>query len=1075
MAAMDNSTGPTPPQDDSPLAAAPQQSRPWRLRRRWWALGVGLAALGLGWAERLTIADSLVANGLARLHLPGRYRVVELDATRAVLADVVLGDPSHPDFMSEMVELRWGLSGGMPQLASVRLVRPHLVGRIVDGQFSLGSLDPLWRTPSAAPFRMPDMAVAVEHGTAVISGDYGQVGVALAGAGGLRGGFAGVVAVAAPKLRAGDCTASAGLRGSLTISHEIPRFTGPLQVVDGRCGGLRLGRADLSLTAELSAPLDAVKARVTGRAGAVSAGGGSARQVGGDVRLSLGQGRLDAVWNVVADNIMVATKPGYGANITRLTSTGRARGALTAATLEAEGDWRAQGVAALPQTLAAMARAGQGGGGALTGVITPLTTALRRELSGGSGEGTFTLRRRGEGVSVIVPLARWNGRSGRALLRADRLSYVRRGAGAARIAGTWASAGAGLPQMRGMFQSAPAGGVRVSASVAPYRAGGWQLGAPELRLDVGVGGAVALSGRAEVSGALGDLRLTGLSLPLNVTSRRGGWQVLPQCADIGFDRIARGDMALDHGRVRLCPTGRAGGVAIAPGDAAQVGLMVPALTLRGSAQGAPISLRSGPIRLEGPADGLRLNMRDLALALGDQTRLSIASLTGAMARGGMVRAGIGGTVSGISADVAGLPVQLRQGAADWTLGGDGPALTHLRVLLSDPQPLARFEPVALRDGDIRVAQGTIFAEGRLVAPGADRELVQIRAVQDTTTGRGSADLAVNALTFDGRMQPDTLSALARGVVANVAGSVSAKARIAWDARGVTHSSGSVTTDGLDFAAPVGPVRGVAGTVAFTDLLGLVTAPHQTLRVASINPGIEVTNGTFRFAMEPGLVLSVEDARWPFLDGTLELLPTRLRLGNSVERRFALKAQGIDTAKFLLQMEAQNIAATGHFDGLLPLVFDANGGRIEGGELRSAAPGGSVSYLGVLTYKDLSPMGNYAFKALRSLAYREMVIGMDGSIAGEVVTRVRLTGVRQGQGTTRNFITRQLAALPIEFNINIRAPFYQLFRSLRATYDTAFVVDPRELGLVGADGRPIGQPAPKPATTSIQPSVSEKRP
>ena len=73
--------------------------------------------------------------------------------------------------------------------------------------------------------------------------------------------------------------------------------------------------------------------------------------------------------------------------------------------------------------------------------------------------------------------------------------------------------------------------------------------------------------------------------------------------------------------------------------------------------------------------------------------------------------------------------------------------------------------------------------------------------------------------------------------------------------------------------------------------------------------------------------------------------------------------------------------------------------------------------------------------------------MDGPLTGEIVTRVRFDGSEPGgAGTSSNFITRRLARLPLQFRINVRAPFYQLITSLRSLYDPAAVRDPRGLGL-----------------------------
>ena len=161
--------------------------------------------------------------------------------------------------------------------------------------------------------------------------------------------------------------------------------------------------------------------------------------------------------------------------------------------------------------------------------------------------------------------------------------------------------------------------------------------------------------------------------------------------------------------------------------------------------------------------------------------------------------------------------------------------------------------------------------------------------------------------------------------------------------------------------------------------------------------------------------------------------------------------------------------------LLPLVFDENGGWIRGGLLTSRAPGGNISYVGELTYKDLSAMGNFAFQTLRSLDFRRMEIGLDGALDGEIVTRMKIEGVRQGDGAKRSIVTRSLAGLPIQFNVNIRAPFQRLMTSFKALYDEEFIIDPRVLGLPGAGGETPPLPPANPAQPAIQPPVSRNKP
>ena len=213
------------------------------------------------------------------------------------------------------------------------------------------------------------------------------------------------------------------------------------------------------------------------------------------------------------------------------------------------------------------------------------------------------------------------------------------------------------------------------------------------------------------------------------------------------------------------------------------------------------------------------------------------------------------------------------------------------------------------------------------------------------------------------------------------------------------------------------------------------------------------DGEIEFEFRDGKVLSVAGGSWPFMGGRLILREVDFNFGVSEERRYIFEIVGLEAAQFIEQMELENITATGSFDGTVPIVFDAAGnGRIDTGVLISRPPGGNVSYVGELTYEDLSPIANFAFDALKSLNYNQMRVIMEGPLTGEIVTRVRFDGVSQGESAKSNFVTRQLAKLPLQFRINIRAQFYQLLTNMKALYDPSAVRDPRDLGLLSDDGK-----------------------
>ncbi len=410
-----------------------------------------------------------------------------------------------------------------------------------------------------------------------------------------------------------------------------------------------------------------------------------------------------------------------------------------------------------------------------------------------------------------------------------------------------------------------------------------------------------------------------------------------------------------------------------------------------------------------------------------------------------------GTFSDTRVALAAVPLDLVETGGNWRYAESRLTVTDGAFRLIDRSAPARFNPLVARNATLSLADNAILANAELRHPASDRVVTDVAIRHDLSNGSGNARLAIDGLRFDKALQPDALTDLALGVVANVEGVVTGTGKIDWNAQSVT-SSGEFSSEGLDLAAVFGPVRGARGTIRFDDLLSLTTAPDQQIEVASINPGIEVRDGTIGFSLRDGQLLGVTGGSWPFMGGTLYLHPVDLNLGAAERRRYVLEVKGLDAAIFVQTLELGNIAATGTFDGELPIVFDELGnGYIERGILNSRAPGGNLSYVGELTYQDLSPMANYAFEMLRRLDFRTMEIVIEGPLTGEIVSKIRIDGVRQGEAASRNIITRQLEDVPIQFNVNINAPFYKLIGSLKAMYDPASIRDPRDLGLINSDG------------------------
>jgi hypothetical protein len=696
----------------------------------------------------------------------------------------------------------------------------------------------------------------------------------------------------------------------------------------------------------------------------------------------------------------------------------------------------------------ALGEAAEGTDGTLLGaVLRKLRGGLLREATGSTLAGQASFRKTGEVASLVIPQATVTGGSGQRVLSLSRFQYGDSGGGLPRLSGNFATGGRDLPRIEGRIERRGTAGFTARLTMATYEAEGGRLAIPSLTL-LSEGERLGFSGRALLSGDLPDGYAEGLLLPLSGNwSSESGLAMWRQCTQIVFDSLRFANLTLRSDRLTLCPPrGRAmvrysdAGLRIAAG--------APSLDVAGRLGETPIAVRSGAIGFAYPG---ALSARQLQVTLGPSetaTSFAIENLTADFGDG------VSGRFAGTDVRLYAVPLDLLGAEGNWTYTDGRLSITDGTFRLVDRQESARFEPLVARGATLALESNLITAETALREPESDRLVTEVDLRHDLASGRGHADLAVPGITFGPGFQPTDLTPLALGVVANVSGTVTGTGRIDWDESGVT-STGSFFSESLDFAAAFGPVQGASGTIVFTDLLGLTTAPDQRIRVASINPGIEIFDGEIGIELRGGEVLEITGGTWPFMGGTLTMRPVTLNLGVSEVRAYILEIVGLEASQFVQRMELENISATGTFDGTMPLIFDRDGnGRIEGGRLVSRPPGGNVAYVGALTYEDLTPMANIAFDALRSLDYTRMTVAMDGPLTGEIVTRVRFDGVSQGEGATSNFITRRIAQLPFRFIINIRAPFYQLITSIKSMYDPAAVRDPRDLGLIDEFGNPI---------------------
>lgn len=1043
--------------DEAGPGSPPRRRRIWR--RVLGALLLLLVALAtFGWIERKQIVDHLITRELNKLGLRAHYHIVSIGPRREIIDDIVIGDPARPDLTIERAEFsvvpRFPLVG----IGRMKLVKPRLYGTYLNGKLSFGALDPLIFKPSTKAFELPDMDLAIEDGRALIESDYGAVGFKAQGNGNLRGGFAGIVAANAPHVAFDGCEAArATLYGKVTIDAEEPHVDGPLRLGSLTCADRKLALKDVAikLQTKIDRGLNGMdgKAGLTG--GALRLGGNRVAAFDGSAQFSWRNKALNAQYKLGVEGVDTSQLA-----LASLSLDGSARSQAGFQRMEMQADVQGQGLRPGKGLDASLRDGAKATSGTLVGpMLEQIRRSLAREGPGSTLTADVTLRRTGKVLSMVVPQARLRGRGGETLLALSSFQASGDGGGVPRFSGNFSTGGPGLPQINGRMESVGgSSGSQLHMKMAEYKVAGGSLELPQLLVSQARDGTVRIAGNMVASGPVPGGSAEDLRLPLKGSwSNRNGLVLWPDCTDVAFDRLELASLSLDKHSLQLCPSS---GQPILHDDRAglRIAAGVPSLELTGKLAETPIVLKSGPVGVAYPGDVVAKEV-DVALGpKGSESRFHLADLNA------RVESDLRGQFSGADVRLFSVPLDVLNTSGAWRYTGGRLELTGGDFRLVDRQKEARFAPLAAHGATLTLADNRITASALLQEPKSGRTVVQADIVHDLDNGVGHADLDVPGILFDQKLQVDELTPLALGVVANAKGTVTGKGRIDWNDQGVT-SSGQVSTQDFDFAAAFGPVHGVSGTVKFTDLLGMVTAPDQHLHIASFNPGIEVEAGDLNFAIRPDYELVINGGSWPFLGGKLMLEPTSTRMNVSETRRYTLKMEGIDAALFVQRMDLANFSATGLFDGELPLVFDENGGRIEGGHLASRPPGGNVAYVGALTYKDLSTMGNYAFKALRSLDYKTMGIDLNGPLTGEIVTKVRFGGISQGEGASKNFITRQIGRLPIHFNVTIKAPFYRLITSFKSLYDPAYAKSPIDVGLIDAKGNRIDHsPAlPAPAT------------
>tara|TARA_R110000782_G_scaffold78293_3_gene155959 strand:- start:160320 stop:163550 length:3231 start_codon:yes stop_codon:yes gene_type:complete len=1059
-----------------------EEEAPFRTKRRTArAVLIGLAlllalALLYVWSQRQPIAERFVQQELTARGVKASYQVTQIALRTQRIENLVLGDPARPDLTARSIEVDLGYGGLVPRVVAVRARGVRLYGKVTDKGLQLGELDKFRDPASSAPFDMPDIDLTLDDTKMRLETPVGPVGMAVQGQGNLRSGFAGKIAAILRDATVSGCTTpQATAYVDVRMTNGTPRLTGPVRADALRCGAIGAAKLAVNMDVTLSRELASWQGRAKGGAEAARGQGATVAHPSLDLHFSGDtrqmRGKL-AVQMAALGYGDMRTGPGAIEADWSWNNSGKmdARGRLDMA------DVRAVDAAAVRNMVKSAA------GTPVGPLAARLAAGLRALQSDNRLTGQFAFDSEdSDGRLSFSTLELAGAKGSRVALSRDSRFVITMPDGRWALVGGLTVGGGGLPDMALRMTEAANGSHSGQIFLKPYAADAARLEADMVRFRIAPDGTMRLATRLRLDGPMPDGYVRGLDVPLAMTWSGGALVVNPSCAPVRFSAFKTGAMRLDGATMQLCPSGSAVFALRDGRTSGGANIAAPRLTGRLGDTAMQLSARSA--RYDMGKGGFDLT--EAAIRLGGKEAPVLLSAD--LLEGATLARGLGGRASGINARIGTVPLLVRDGAARWAFVDDALALDGSIIVYDDANP-DRFNPLESSDFRLTLAAGRIDAQGSLHLPGRERKVASVTVRHILDSGVGHADLTVDALRFDKQLQPDELTHTALGVIANVQGVVNGTGRIDWTPDQVS-SSGDFATEGLNLAAAFGPVEGLSTRVHFTDLIGLVTAPGQEMRLASANPGIEVRDGVIRYALLPGQRAEIEGGRWPFAGGELTLLPSIMDFSAEKPRYLTFRVLGLDAGSFIQMLELDNVSATGTFDGLLPMVFDAHGGRIVGGILtarQSGMPpfvidhvegldipcdpnrkGGNLAYVGQVSNENLGRMGRMAFDALKDLQYKCLTILMDGAIDGEIVTQVAFNGVNRGElSTVPKPIAAQFVGLPFIFNIKIEAPFRGLMNTARSFIDPSLLIRQH----LGDEFTPVKQ-----NRLAVQPSESETMP
>ncbi|ACV75150.1 MAG: YdbH domain-containing protein [Zymomonas mobilis] len=1033
-------------------------------KKHFWLFAIILfvAILLILWSQRMIFGRWLITREVNQLHIKARYRLTRLDPTLQQLDHLVIGDPEHPDLTADHVVIHLKPLWHGFAISSVQFDKLRIYGRLDEKGFDFGNLDSLksYMATSGNASGLPALDVDLKDARLKLKTEYGVIGMAADGSGNLANGFQGNLAVSIPHFASDTCQVENGhffLKTS--VSHGRPYFQGPASAEAIRCqnGEMKLEKLKGSVDASLNKALDSWQGKASISTPEIASSGNAPWQLSGvngkvtakgDFQTAKGQmdfsgkEQIDFIsggnWHVASSfdlPFRYFSDPKKGdplsANMRFSLANARLKTDFSSLTMP-DGTPISSLVQQLRQNLTTLA-----------GNISADTEIA---VDNKQGHLTATLRK-----AVLT------GVSGQKIQFSGLAQWQEKQQKKWHFGGDFSLKGDGFPNAEIHLAQLGDYGVKGEAKIEPYRNNTASIALAPVSF-LYEKQHFLLKTQADISGPIGaDGQVKSLIFPVDIEGEKDKIAINRSCFNLRAEKLVMSGVTAQKIVLPLCPIEKSF-LRVDNGHLKEGGARLDNSTIAGVINNQPFNLHVKTssfflARHYAELSGLQFNQK------GDDgdpdTQLSIDHLTANL--DGMDGEG---DLTGMSGRFSLAPFLFSNGAAHWewqNKGGEKATdntdiVLHGAVDIADAdQASPRFLPVRSQDLLMQINKDRVH-----ITAGIDRPL-DIRTIHLLDTriehhfgdSRGHVLFHVNNVSFNKSLQPEQITPLTLGIFADVKGSLSGQGRIDWKRKNVV-STGQFVTNGLDFAAAFGTVSGFKGKVAFSDLLNLKTPPNQLATVDEINAGLAIKSGQIRYQLLPNRVVVVEKGDWPFFDGHLTLDGSVLDFGHTGSHKVVFHVSDMDSAPLVENLQLKNIFVSGRFDGILPIEFSANSGKIEGGRLASRKPGGVVSYVGPVSNAHQGMLGKVAFDVLKGVRYQRLDVLLNGSLDGDFVSSIQFGGVREVETKAdRSYLAREIEKVPFHFNVQVKAPFRGLLNAMRSYNNPRSVLNQSELATEGA--------------------------